>query len=213
MKKIITTVFITLMMYISTIICHAYDYSGQEYAGNLSKEEYVPICDETDADVKYRTFCLEYEKNKQAGDFLANLRLVDKHLPDFYGTAYEMSLYDVRTESVCLMRQKEKSPLVLSGYRFDVRKNTGYVVAGLTNLDYKNISALRVSFAVVDKNGVPTGKMKDFYYSTGEDISPGETEAFIWQVDGMTEPAWIGDFRGLELVFKDRSKWYAHMEN
>ena len=111
------------------------------------------------------------------------------------------------------MRQKEKSPLVLSGYRFDVRENTGYVVAGLTNLDYKNISALRVSFAVVDKNGVPTGKMKDFYYSTGEDISPGETEAFIWQVDGMTEPARIGDFRVLELVFKDRSKWYAHMEN
>lgn len=103
--------------------------------------------------------------------------------------------------------------MTLAGVRFDIRDDTGYVIAGLTNLDYRNITAFRLRFEVLDKKGAPTGKLKDHYYAVGADIRPGETDAFIWQVDDMTEPARLGDFRVLELVFGDRSKWYYHTEN
>lgn len=213
MKKIILTIIVISVSAVCTANCHAYDYSGQEYVGMLPWSEYAPTYEETADNDEYCEFCLQYEKNRQTGDHLANLRLVDKYLPVFYGSEHEASLYDARTETIYLLRQKEKSPMTVAGYRFDIRDGAGYVIAGLTNLDYRNISALRVGFKVLDKNGVATGKMKDFYYSVGADVCPGETDVFIWQVDDMTEPASLGDFRVFELVFADRSKWYAHMEN
>ncbi len=166
-------------------------------------------CDiNAEIDMQYSEFSRKYHQNKENGNHIANLKLVDEMLPAFYGTRHEKSLYDVRTEAIYLQREIEKSPLVNTGCSFEIRENAGYAIVKLTSLDFRRVTALRVGFDVLDTNGIPTGAGKDYYYATETDINPGETDTFIWQVDNMSNPESIGNFRVLELAFSDRTKWY-----
>ena len=191
----------------------AFDYGGQDISGTLSASAALTYdAPESIKELEFDSFMRKYCENKQEGMHLANLGLIEEMLPLFYGTEYESSLYDTRTEAVFLCRQQKKAPLALDECIFEVRGNAGFVIAGLTNTDYRNVVSLKVEFDVLDVNGEPTGDRRNFYYAVGADIAPGESERFIWQVNNMSEPSEIGNFKVLEIVFADSSKWYSRYE-
>ncbi len=151
----------------------------------------------------YFLFRKTYDENLAKGDHHANLKLICRVLPEFYGDRREAEFYKARTDALTRWRNISDSPIVCSRVAFDVRDDKGYVLAELNNLTFGNITAFKVRFNVVGIDGKLTGNGKDHYYAVGRDIAPGEDEVFIWQVDDMVNPSMLAGFEVLELVFKN----------
>lgn len=186
-----------------TIQVAPFDVSAYESVGWYTYTDYI-----FNAQVKPA-----YENNKANKSHFANLKLVSDYLPMFYGTEHEASLYAIRTETMDLWRAEAGAPIAYNGCRFRKDENGRTLVdVALTNVDYKKILSFKVEFDICDASGKEIGENYAYYYVTTANIEPAETLMFTWVNATAENPARLSGFRVTELVYEDRTKWYAEKE-
>lgn len=151
----------------------------------------------------------KYAENRDVGKHYENIQLTTFWLNYLTGTKHEFSLYALRTSAMDLWRNEVKAPVACSGVSFENTDGETYVSINVTNVDYKKVVSFKCTFDIYDSDGNSTGYDYKYYYTTNANLVPAGSQSFKWKNATANNPQGIRNFRMLEVVYEDGTKWWS----